>query len=60
MTSSPKPILLRADAETGHGMGTPLAARIEEEVDVYSFVFNELGMTYKPNATKKPTAPAPQ
>jgi prolyl oligopeptidase len=59
-TASPKPILLRADAETGHGMGTPLAARIEEEVDVYSFVFNELGMTYKPNVTKKPTAPAPQ
>ena len=59
-TASPKPILLRADAETGHGMGTPLSSRIEEEVDVYSFVFNELGMTYKPNATKKPTAPAPQ
>ncbi|RYZ40380.1 MAG: S9 family peptidase, partial [Myxococcaceae bacterium] len=59
-TSAPKPILLRANAETGHGSGTPLAARIEEEVDVYSFVFNELGMTYKPNATKKPSAPAPQ
>ncbi|QAT86234.1 S9A family peptidase [Corallococcus coralloides] len=59
-TASPKPILLRANAETGHGMGTPLSARIEEEVDVYSFVFNELGMTYKPNATKKVTAPAPQ
>ncbi|MCY1035404.1 prolyl oligopeptidase family serine peptidase [Corallococcus sp. BB11-1] len=59
-TSAPKPILLRANAETGHGAGTPLNARIEEEVDVYSFVFNELGMTYKPNATKKPTAPAPQ
>ncbi|NOK35026.1 S9 family peptidase [Corallococcus exercitus] len=59
-TASPKPILLRADAETGHGLGTPLAARIEEEVDVYSFVFNELGMTYKPNATKKVSAPAPK
>jgi prolyl oligopeptidase len=59
-TASPKPILLRADAETGHGMGTPLAARIEEDVDVYSFVFNELGMTYKPNVAKKVSAPAPQ
>ncbi|NOK10812.1 prolyl oligopeptidase family serine peptidase [Corallococcus exercitus] len=59
-TASPKPILLRANAETGHGMGTPLSARIEEEVDVYSFVFNELGMTYKPNATKKVSAPAPK
>ncbi|WP_404372080.1 prolyl oligopeptidase family protein [Corallococcus coralloides] len=59
-SASPKPILLRANAETGHGMGTPLSARIEEEVDVYSFVFNELGMTYKPNATKKVSAPSPQ
>jgi prolyl oligopeptidase len=53
------PILLRANAETGHGSGTPLNARIEEEVDVYSFVFNELGMKYQPPA-KKVSAPAPQ
>ncbi|QSQ27218.1 S9 family peptidase [Pyxidicoccus parkwayensis] len=53
------PILLRANAETGHGMGTPLSARIEEEVDVYSFVFNALGMKYQPPA-KKVSAPAPQ
>ena len=58
-TGSKRPILLRADAETGHGAGTPLNARIEEEVDVYSFVFNELGMKYRPPA-KKVSAPAPQ
>jgi prolyl oligopeptidase len=40
-------ILLRA-AGGGHGGGTPLSDRIEEEVDVYSFLFNELGMKYRP------------
>lgn len=59
-TGSKRPILLRANAETGHGAGTPLSARIEEEVDVYSFVFNELGMTYQPNMSKKLAAPAPK
>nr|WP_246357653.1 prolyl oligopeptidase family serine peptidase [Pyxidicoccus fallax] len=58
-TTSKNPILLRANAETGHGAGTPLNARIEEEVDVYSFVFNSLGMKYQPPA-KKLSAPAPQ
>jgi prolyl oligopeptidase len=58
-TGSKNPILLRANAETGHGAGTPLSARIEEEVDVYSFVFNELGMKYRPPA-KKLSAPPPQ
>lgn len=53
------PILLRANAETGHGAGTPLNAAIEQEVDVYSFVFNELGMKYRPPA-KKVSAPPPQ
>ncbi|MFP2924447.1 prolyl oligopeptidase family serine peptidase [Pyxidicoccus sp. 3LG] len=58
-TTSKRPILLRANAETGHGAGTPLNARIEEEVDVYSFVFNELGMKYRPPA-KKVSAPSPK
>ncbi|WP_420806721.1 prolyl oligopeptidase family serine peptidase [Hyalangium minutum] len=40
-------IFLRA-AGGGHGMGTPLSDRIEEEVDVYAFVFNELGIKYQP------------
>jgi prolyl oligopeptidase len=47
-------IFLRA-AGGGHGMGTPLSDRIEEEVDVYAFVFNELGMKYQP--VKQVSAP---
>jgi prolyl oligopeptidase len=46
-TASGRPILLRASAG-GHGMATPLAERIEEEVDVYSFLFSEMGVKYRP------------
>lgn len=42
--SDANPVLLRTSANTGHGMGTPLNARIEEQTDIYSFLFNELGM----------------
>ncbi|XXF75727.1 prolyl oligopeptidase family serine peptidase [Myxococcaceae bacterium GXIMD 01537] len=56
-TASKRPILLRASGDTGHGAGTPLNARIEQEVDVYSFLFNELGVTYRP-LPKKVAAPA--
>lgn len=45
-TSSGRPILLRASADTGHGMGTPLNAEIEEDADLYAFLMHELGMTF--------------
>lgn len=38
------PVLLRVDLATGHGMGTPLKARIEETVDIYAFLFDQLGV----------------
>jgi prolyl oligopeptidase len=46
-TASDHPILIRADADTGHGMDTPLNASIEENTDVYTFFLNELGVTAK-------------
>jgi prolyl oligopeptidase len=55
-TGSKRPVLLRTN-NMGHGMGTPLGEKIEELVDVYSFLFNELGMKYKP-VDGKVTAPA--
>jgi alkaline phosphatase D len=45
-TSSRKPVLLRTSANTGHGVGTPLSARVQELVDVYSFLFDQLGVDY--------------
>jgi prolyl oligopeptidase len=44
------PILLRTDDSTGHGMGTPLDAQIQEQADVFSFVLGELGVRFR--ATK--------
>jgi prolyl oligopeptidase len=40
--------LLRTNAEAGHGIGSSLAQRIEEGVDVYSFLFHELDVAYQP------------
>jgi prolyl oligopeptidase len=47
-------ILLRTSANSGHGIGTSLNERIEEDVDVYSFLFDELGVPFQSGA---PTAP---
>jgi prolyl oligopeptidase len=53
-----RPVLLRTN-DMGHGMGTPLTQAIEEDVDVYSFLFHELGMKYQP-VDGKVAAPAPK
>ncbi len=47
-------VLLRTSANTGHGLGTPLDERIEQEVDALAFLFHELGM--EPRAGR-PTHP---
>ncbi|HZE60414.1 MAG TPA: prolyl oligopeptidase family serine peptidase [Burkholderiales bacterium] len=41
---SGRPVLLRMSMDTGHGMGTPLKARVEEEADTYAFLMAQLGM----------------
>jgi len=45
-STSGHPILLRASADVGHGMGSPLAALIEEAADSYAFLMSELGMRF--------------
>ena len=40
-----RPVLLRMSMDTGHGQGTPLKTRVEEEADTYSFLMGQLGMT---------------
>ncbi|MGZ5042803.1 MAG: prolyl oligopeptidase family serine peptidase, partial [Usitatibacter sp.] len=44
-TSSGRPVLLRINAEAGHGQGMPLDARVEQDADVYAFLMSQLGMT---------------
>lgn len=41
------PVYLRTSGNTGHGMGTPLSARIEQTVDTFAFLFDQLGVNYR-------------
>jgi prolyl oligopeptidase len=43
-TASERPILLRMSADTGHGIGTGLDKRVEEDADIYAFFMSQLGM----------------
>jgi prolyl oligopeptidase len=54
-TKSANPVLLRTSAGSGHGMGTALGERIEQQVDVDAFLFQQLGVPVKPAETKKRT-----
>ncbi len=58
-TSSGRPVLLRTDAHTGHGIGTPLASRNAEEADAYAFLVTELGVAYRPVAGAEGAETAP-
>jgi prolyl oligopeptidase len=52
-------ILLRTSGTSGHGMGTALDEAIAQSVDVFGFLFHELGVAYGP--PKAPVvAPEPQ
>jgi prolyl oligopeptidase len=37
-------VLLRTSATSGHGLDTGLGERIEQAVDVYAFLFDQLGV----------------
>ncbi len=41
-----EPILIRIDKNAGHGAGKPTAKQIDEFGDMWSFVFDKLGMKY--------------
>jgi prolyl oligopeptidase len=44
-TASDHPVLLRLEAQAGHGAGKPLTKLVEELTDSWSFVVHELGVT---------------
>jgi prolyl oligopeptidase len=46
-TTSKRPVLLRTSSG-GHGLDSSLTERIAEEADVYAFLFDQLGVKYKP------------
>jgi prolyl oligopeptidase len=47
VSATAAPILLRTSSNTGHGGGTPLSDKIEEDTDQYSFLFYQLGVNYR-------------
>lgn len=48
-SASGSPILLRTDADTGHGGDTSLDARIREQIDVQAFMLDALGVPVGPS-----------
>jgi prolyl oligopeptidase len=44
---SSAPILLRTSSNTGHGMGTPLSEQIDEQVDIFAFLFDQLKIKFR-------------
>ena len=58
-TSSGYPILLRTSSNAGHGIGTAVDDQIEEDADVLSFLFDQLGIKYAtPSKLGSPDTPA--
>ncbi len=41
------PILLRQSSTSGHGIGTSFSEQIEQDGDVFSFLFTQLGIQYQ-------------
>ena len=39
------PILLRVDTKAGHGIGKPINKQIEDNVELWSFLFWQLGVS---------------
>lgn len=44
------PTLLRVETKAGHGMGKPVSKLIEESADLYTFVFEILGLNWRDTA----------
>jgi prolyl oligopeptidase len=47
-TGSDHPVLLRTSSNAGHGIGTSMDERIEQNADVLSFLFDQLGVRFTP------------
>ncbi len=50
-TSSGQPVLLRVESG-GHGLGNSPDQRVSELADVYAFLFDTLGLGYRPAANR--------
>jgi prolyl oligopeptidase len=53
-TDSGHPVMLRTNANAGHGFSTNLDEATQEEADIYTFLFAQLGMPFHAPAAGKP------
>ena len=51
-TTSRAPILLRTSATAGHGLDTGLDEKLEEDADVWAFLFDQLGLSNAERSSK--------
>ena len=47
-TGSKNPVLMRISYDSGHGIGTALSERDQQMADVLLFLFDRLGVKYRP------------
>jgi len=47
ISTSDSPVLLRTWMDSGHGLGTNVFKRAEEDAQVFAFLFRELGVEYR-------------
>ncbi len=47
-TGSKNPVLMRVSYDSGHGIGTALSERDQQTADVLMFLFDRLGVKYRP------------
>lgn len=43
----PNPVIIRIETDAGHGAGKPVSKAIEEQTDIWSFMFYNMGITPK-------------
>ncbi len=53
-TDSGHPIMLRTSANAGHGFSTNIDEATQEEADIYTFLFAQLGMPFRAQGAKAP------
>ncbi len=58
-TGSRNPVLLRVSQDTGHGIGTSLSEEDRETADVYTFLFDQLRVKYRPVVARTGASPNP-
>jgi prolyl oligopeptidase len=53
-TTSGKPVYLSINAHAGHGIGSALSIRVNQYADMYSFLFDQLGMHFPARSATPP------